>query len=157
MTLSTTAKYIVSKTAALAILCSFIFSNAALAAVVSSDLKMSASNTPATMTTDLTQLGRDGRLGQNPNLESKVEQLVEVLEKGGARQPLIVDQKEEIQQAIVEQLAIRLAKGDVPVKVKGIIVTKVEDTILFSNAKTDAEVASKINEIIDQAEASKTR
>src|SRR4030095_7177354 len=63
----------------------------------------------AAFTTDLTQLGREGRLRQSPNFETTVNQVVEVLEKGGSSQPVIVDENGSVQDEIVEQIAIRIA------------------------------------------------
>src|SRR6188768_2588067 len=66
------------------------------------------------LTSDLTQLGRQGRLQENLNLETETLQLVKVLEAKGLRQPMIVDEKGESQDALVEQLAIRIANGSLP-------------------------------------------
>src|SRR5262245_30330921 len=104
MRLQITTKYLISKAVALAVLCSFLFSNAAFAAAVSNEENVSLSL--STLTTDLTQLGRTGRLRENPNFLNETESLMEVLEKGGS-QPVIVDQKGESSDIIVEQLAIR--------------------------------------------------
>ena len=87
----------------------------------------------ATFTTDLTQLGREGRLRQSPNFETEVNQVLEVLEKGGSH-PLIVDENGSVQDEIVEQLAIRMSKGSVPEGLQNRSLIKLETTALYSAA-----------------------
>src|SRR5689334_22497191 len=93
---STIARFV-----ALTLLISIVLSNAALSAAFVGD----KSTTATTSVTDLTQLGREGRLRENPNFAHETARLLEVLAQGGSRQPLIVDEGGLTQDAIVEQLA----------------------------------------------------
>src|SRR5687768_14485470 len=74
------------KTISLCLIVAFVFTNI----VAVKTIATSSSNTSAfaTFTTDLTQLGREGRLRQSPSFESEIDQVLEVLEKGGSRQPV---------------------------------------------------------------------
>jgi len=117
------------KVISLILLISFSLTNIAAISVLGKRGIASAVNN-SVLLTDLTQLGRDGKLRENLNFETETARLIEVLAKGGSRQPLLLDEKGESQDLIVEQLAICVAKGHVPESLKGIIVLKLEDAVL---------------------------
>ena len=146
-----------SKLASAAILISFLFTNVAIVGALANTPNVDATNSSAAFTTDLTQLGRQGRLRENPNFENEISALVEILEKGGTRQPIILDEKGESQDMIVDQLAIRVAKGDVPQPLKGVLVKKLEDDVLFSNSKNGTDLSAKLNKELDAIEGSASK
>ena len=100
----------------LALIFCFAAGNLAVTQVFASTKPLNGSSTKTNegLTTDLTQLGRQGRLQENLNLEAETIQLIKVLAGKGLRQPMILDEKNENQDALVEQVAIRIAKGNVP-------------------------------------------
>ena len=73
MKLSQNKTSFLKKTISLALLCSFAFSNFIAVEVLAATASQPASETfsTATFTTDLTQLGRDGRLRENLNFENE--------------------------------------------------------------------------------------
>src|SRR5687768_2458368 len=92
--------------ASIAIIASFVFSNALAIDV----LRTAPTGSPmAKYTTDLTQLGREGRLREDLSFENETARLIEVLAEGGARQPVLVDDDKAAQETIVEQVALRIA------------------------------------------------
>ena len=119
------------------VLASFVFSNAVVLCAMSPDDKTPAVLSPAVAkyVTDLTQLGREGRLRENLNLEAETLQLIKVLGGNGSRQPMILDEKNEAQDTLVEQLAIRIANGSVPA-LSGKRILKLEAPTLFSHSKS---------------------
>jgi subtilisin family serine protease len=143
--------------AAVAILASFVFSNVFAQSVLrgSHSNGMSKSSAMAKYTTDLTQLGREGRLRENLNFENETLRLIKVLAEGGIRQPVIVDEDKTAPETVVEQLAIRIGKGDVPPALAGKSIVKVETDVLFSNARTATAVAQILDSIVNDAVASK--
>src|SRR5688572_12293592 len=101
--------------ASIAIIASFVFSNAlALGTVRGGKTVTTTSREGANYTTDLTQLGREGRLRENLNFENETMRLIKVLGEGGKRQPVIVDEDRAVFEIIVEQAALRIAKGNAP-------------------------------------------
>ncbi|HTH36906.1 MAG TPA: S8 family serine peptidase, partial [Pyrinomonadaceae bacterium] len=104
--------------------------------------------------TDLTQLGRQGRLLENLNLEAEAIQLIKVLGGKGVRQPLILDEKNENQDILVEQVAIRIANGSLP-RLADRRILKLEAPTLFSHVNSEMEAEARLNSIIDKAIASK--
>ncbi len=147
---------ILKKAISLALLYSFTFTNlAAVRAFASDTNETPAYSTPTTrFTTDLTQLGRQGRLRENLNFENETNRLIKVLAGSGIRQPVLLDERNENQDFIVEQLAIRMANGTVTENLSGKKILKLENSDLFSNAKSVAEVSSNVTAILDDAIAS---
>lgn len=115
-------------------------------------VKMSALGKYAT---DLTALARAGRLSANANYEREVNQLIQALASGDSRQPVILDDKGENQKFIVELLASRIAKGDVPANLKGRHVLELELDSMFSNVKGKAEAAQMIADLTAELAASR--
>src|SRR4051812_39390331 len=113
--------------ATIAIFASFVFSNAFALDALRGDMKSVARSSAMTKyTTDLTQLGREGRLRENLNFENETARLVKVLAEGGVRQPVIVDEDKAVQDGVVEQAALRIAKGNVPASLDGKSILKLE-------------------------------
>src|SRR5687768_4349467 len=92
--------------ASMAIIVSFVFTNAFAAGALHDGAKtVSRSSAIAKYTTDLTQLGREGRLRENLSFENETMRLIKVLAEGGMRQPVIVDEDRAVQETIIEQVA----------------------------------------------------
>ena len=104
-------------------------------------------------TTDLTELARNGRLRLNANFESETNRLIKMLATGGLRQPVILDEKGENQELVVEQMASRIAAGDVPANLRDKRLLKLETATLFSNAKNDVETSQIIESIFNELTA----
>src|SRR6266700_2482593 len=108
------------QTVSLTLLLSLIITNAFAVLPVTGNAKqsISASTALAIYTTDLTQLGREGRLRESLSFDKETNSLMEALGKGGVRQPVLVDESGMSPSMIVEQLALRIAKGNVPDNLK---------------------------------------
>jgi subtilisin family serine protease len=143
--------------AAIALLASFVFSNAFAVDRLAHDVTkpVAKSATMAKYTTDLTQLGREGRLREDLSFENEAVRLIKALGNGSVRQPVIVDEDKAVQEAIVEQVALRIAKGLVPADLAGKSIIKIETSNLFSNVKTRDEAARLIDAIVKDAVESK--
>lgn len=99
---------------------------------------MTVSAATAKYTTDLTQLGREGRLREDLSYEQAVTRLFKVLTEGNTRQPVIVSDDAAVQATVVEQVALRIANGSAPEKLASKTILRIETATLFSNAKTPA-------------------
>src|SRR3954468_18919151 len=89
--------------AAIVIIASFVCSNVFAGMVLGTDHASKRSVSPATTkyTTDLTQLGREGRLREDVDFERDAERLTGMLAEGGIRQPVIIDQDKATIETIV--------------------------------------------------------
>src|SRR5688572_31862644 len=90
------------KTISLLLLVAFIATNVVAVRTLAGGGSTSSSNASAAtaFTTDLTQLGHNGRLRVSPSFENEINRVLEVLEKGGAKQPVIVDENGSVQDEI---------------------------------------------------------
>ena len=140
--------------AAIAILASFVFSNVFAINALRGG-QMTVSSATAKYTTDLTQLGREGRLREDLSFEKETTSLIKVLAEGGVRQPVIVSEDAAVQNAVVEQVALRIANGTAPSQLAGKSILKIETSNLFSNAHTKDEAAQMIDSIVNDAIATK--
>ncbi len=137
------------------VLFSFVFSNFIIAGAFDASATDRALN--ASVSTDLTQLGREGRLRQNPSFEKETAKLIEVLGNDGTRQPVIIDETGNYRDIVVEQLAIGIAAGNVPDALKDKTILKLETPVVFSNARSNAEATTVVNTVLDKALAAKGR
>src|ERR1035437_3603537 len=157
MNFPSTKLSIARQTGTMLVLASFVFSNALVLSAMTMDDRQATTQNSATAkyTTDLTQLGREGRLRENPGFESETARLVKALGNGNSRQPVILSDDKANQDTIVEQLALRIAKGNVPANLANRRIVKLETATLFSNTKFEADATQAIDNVIDDAIASK--
>jgi ATP-dependent Clp protease ATP-binding subunit ClpA len=137
------------------LIAAFVLTNVLAVHIFGSEFNGNDSATSASYTTDLTQLGREGRLRQSPNFETEINKVLEVLAKGGSRQPVVVDENGSIQDEIVEQIAIRLAKGSVPASLQNHSLVKLETTALYSNTLDTAARTAAFEKILGTVLGSK--
>ena len=154
MSLSNTNRSTIRAAVSLILVLSIVLTNAISAFAALTPQSVINASATTKYTTDLTQLGRQGRLRENLNFENETARLIKVLAEGGIRQPVIVDSTGENQDAVVEETARRIATGNVPDSLKGISIVKLEVATLYSNAKSDAEVVDLIGTILNEVTAS---
>ena len=136
---------------------SFMFSNVLMMRVFARETKKDAAKISVLKkyTTDLTALARAGRLNPTSNLEREVNRLIKALASGDLRQPVILDEKGETQELIIEMLAARLVSENAPANLKTKRVLKLELDSLFSNGKDSADISQKISAIFTELAESK--
>lgn len=105
--------------------------------------------------TDLTELARGSAIRPTGSYESEVNRLIKVLASGDFRQPVVVDEKGDAQELVVESLALRIAAGDAPANLKTKRILKLELDSLFSNSKTNAEASQILAAIVSELADSK--
>ena len=142
----------IRKTITLCLIMTFVLSNVTGLVLAAGNESVPAF---ATFTTDLTQLGRQGRLRQTPNFESEIAQVLEVLGKGDGRHPVILDDNGSVQDEIVEQIALRVTKGSVPESMRELSLVKLETATLFSNSTDSSKFNAALTEILDRVVAAK--
>src|SRR5688500_1272103 len=99
--------------------------------------------------TDLTKSARDGKIRSNTNFEADVNRLIKSMTDGDFRQPALLDETGESQELVIEQLADRIAKGDVPANLKDKRLLMLETDLIYSNAKSEAEVSQIVKTILN--------
>ncbi len=104
--------------------------------------------------TDLTQFAQDGRLRVNQNFNSEANAIIKVLSNNSELQPVVIDDNGENQSAVVELLAYRIAKGDVPASFKGKSLLRLETVSMFSEKRTSEEISQIAERLFNELAAS---
>lgn len=149
----------IRETISLTLIVAFFMSNVIFANAIVRHNDPVAAPTAADVnhTIDLTQLGREGRLREDLSFEGDTNRLMKALAGNGSRQPVIVDEKGEYQERIVEQLALRIAKGVSSSELAGFSIKKLEIDTIYATAKSQSEIADRIAEALEAAAASSER
>ena len=145
-----------TKTISLVLLYSFIFTNALTIQIFaqSNSPKSSNSQNFGKFTTDLTALAAQGKIRPAADLNNEVNRLIQMLASSNLRQPVVLDDKGDDQELVIELLASRIASGNVPASLGGKRVLKLETNVLFSNAKNAKEVSSIAESIFTELSGS---
>ena len=159
MNLSLRRNSIISRAISFSLLVTFAFMNQT---VVNANLNRGSANDERTFAsthfvTDLTQLGRDGRLRQNLSLEADVLRLERILGGQNERSPILIDHANEGAELVIEQLALRLASGDAAAGLAGIAIFKIEANAIFGRASSENAAVTAFASELANVRAKHTR
>jgi len=148
----------VKKTISLTLVYSFVITNLVVGVIAGPGSRVETeTNINVGYSTDLTELGRQGRLRENSSFEAETDRLVKALGGESRRQPVLIDEKDEAQELIVEQLAVRIGKRSVPPALADKSILKLESAALFSNARNNTDALAAVETVIEKAAASNGR
>ncbi|KAJ1450311.1 P-loop containing nucleoside triphosphate hydrolase protein [Pelagophyceae sp. CCMP2097] len=109
--------------------------------------------TLATCGVDLTQLALDGGLDNVIGRDEETERAIQVLVRRRKSNPCLVGDPGVGKTAIAEGLALRIAAGDVPSRLRGKRVHTLEMAMLVSGTKYRGEFEERLQAVIDEATA----
>ena len=101
--------------------------------------------------TDLTEAARDGQLDTVVGREQEIERAVTVLCRRSKSNPVLIGEAGVGKTAIVEGLAMRVAKNDVPDKLIGKHIWQIDLSSVVAGTKFRGEFEERIKGIIDEA------
>ena len=101
--------------------------------------------------TDLTQMAKDGKLDTVIGREQEIERAITVLCRRTKSNPVLIGEAGVGKTAIVEGLATRVAKNDVPGKLIGKRIFQVDLSSVVAGTKFRGEFEERIKGIIDEA------
>ena len=101
--------------------------------------------------TDLTQMAKDGKLDTVIGREQEIERAITVLCRRTKSNPVLIGEAGVGKTAIVEGLATRVAKNDVPGKLIGKRIYQVDLSSVVAGTKFRGEFEERIKGIIDEA------
>ena len=101
--------------------------------------------------TDLTAAAKDGKLDTVIGREQEIERAVTVLCRRTKSNPVLIGEAGVGKTAIVEGLAMRIAKNDVPGKLIGKRIFQVDLSSVVAGTKFRGEFEERIKGIIDEA------
>lgn len=100
---------------------------------------------------DLTQMAKDGKLDNVIGRDSEIERTITILGRRTKSNPVLIGEAGVGKTAIVEGLAIRIVKDDVPTGLIGKRVFQVDLSSLVAGTKFRGEFEERIKGIIDEA------
>lgn len=108
---------------------------------------------PSRFTTDMTHRAEEGLLDAFSGREEEIERTIHIIMRRSKNNPLLIGQPGVGKTAIVEGLAIRIAKGDVPPALAKKRVLALDLSAMVSDTKYRGELESRLKGLIQQLEA----
>ncbi|WP_447753459.1 type VI secretion system ATPase TssH [Pseudomonas nicosulfuronedens] len=105
---------------------------------------------------DLTERARRGELDPVYGRDDEVRQMIDILMRRRQNNPLLTGEAGVGKTAIVEGLALRLARGDVPEKLQGVRLQVLDPVLLQAGAGVKGEFEQRLKQMIDEVENSPT-
>lgn len=103
---------------------------------------------------DVTAAARAGKLDPVIGRESEIERLIQILSRRTKNNPVLIGEPGVGKTAIVEGLAHRIVKGDVPQKLQGKRLVILDVGALVAGTKYRGEFEERLKKVIDEIKAS---
>lgn len=103
---------------------------------------------------NFTQEARDGKIDLILGRDDEIRQVVDILSRRRKNNPIIVGEAGVGKTAIIEGLALRIVKGDVPDTLKGVELWEVDLGLLQAGASIKGEFEKRLKAVIDTAKGS---
>lgn len=108
----------------------------------------------ARFTHNLTQQARDGKLDPVLCRDGAIRQMIDILARRRKNNPIVVGEAGVGKTAIVEGLALRIARGEVPQALKGVELLSLDMGLLQAGASVKGEFERRLKGVIDEVKAS---
>ncbi|MEB2665964.1 AAA family ATPase, partial [Bordetella parapertussis] len=103
---------------------------------------------------DLTAQARAGRLDPVTGRDDEIRQLIDVLMRRRQNNPLLTGEAGVGKTAVVEGLALRLARGDVPAPLREVALYLLDIGLLQAGAGVKGEFEQRLRQVIDAVQGS---
>ncbi|MFL5581384.1 MAG: type VI secretion system ATPase TssH, partial [Gemmatimonadaceae bacterium] len=107
-------------------------------------------------TVDLTQRAREGRIDEVLGRDFEIRQAVDVLTRRRQNNPILVGEAGVGKTAIVEGLALRVARDDVPPALRGVTIRTLDLALLQAGAGVKGEFENRLKGLIEEVKSSAT-
>ncbi|WP_332670508.1 type VI secretion system ATPase TssH [Aromatoleum sp.] len=105
-------------------------------------------------TVDLTALAEAGKIDPVIGREAEIRQLVDILLRRRQNNPILTGEPGVGKTAVVEGLALRIVRGEVPPALAGIRLRTLDLGLLQAGASVKGEFENRLRQVIDEVKAS---
>ncbi|WP_017523400.1 type VI secretion system ATPase TssH [Pusillimonas noertemannii] len=110
----------------------------------------------ANYATDLTARAREGAIDPVAGRDEEIRQIIDILMRRRQNNPLLAGEAGVGKTAVVEGLALRLARGDVPPALRGVRLLLLDIGLLQAGAGVKGEFEQRLRQVVDAVQASET-
>ena len=107
-------------------------------------------------TSDLTGMARAGKLDPVLGRDGEIRQMIDILLRRRQNNPILTGEPGVGKTAVVEGLAARIVKGDVPEPLKNVTIRGLDMGLLQAGASVKGEFENRVRSVMDEVKASLT-
>ncbi len=105
-------------------------------------------------TTDLTARAKAGKIDPILGRDAEIRQVVDILTRRRQNNPILTGEAGVGKTAVVEGLALRIAAGDVPPALQGVVLRTLDLGLLQAGAGVKGEFENRLKSVIDEVKSS---
>jgi ATP-dependent Clp protease ATP-binding subunit ClpC len=98
---------------------------------------------------DLTQLARDGKVDPVIGRDREIDRVIQILSRRKKNNPILIGEAGVGKSAIVEGLALRIARGEVPTTIAGKRIFSLDVSALVAGTKFRGEFEERMQQLLD--------
>lgn len=98
---------------------------------------------------DLTQLARDGKVDPVIGRDREIDRVIQILSRRKKNNPILIGEAGVGKSAIVEGLALRIARGEVPATISGKRIFSLDVSALVAGTKFRGEFEERMQQLLD--------
>lgn len=104
---------------------------------------------------DLTQLARDGKVDPVIGRDREIDRVIQILSRRKKNNPILIGEAGVGKSAIVEGLALRIARGEVPATIAGKRIFSLDVSALVAGTKFRGEFEERMQQLLDELRKAK--
>lgn len=105
-------------------------------------------------TVNLTEAARNGKIDAVLGRDEEIRQIIDILIRRRQNNPILTGEAGVGKTAVVEGFAMRIASGDVPTPLKGVVVRSLDLGLLQAGASVKGEFENRLKSVIAEVKAS---
>jgi type VI secretion system protein VasG len=105
---------------------------------------------------NLTQRARDGKIDPVLGRDAEIRQMIDILTRRRQNNPILTGEAGVGKTAVVEGLALKIAAGDVPKVLQGVLLYSLDLGLLQAGASVKGEFENRLRGVIDEVKSSPT-